>query len=267
MTRGRRAMALPIALAALVVLAALAALANAAAVAAVRESAALRDEAQAQATRDALRARVARRLALFSRAALLAQPAMPVGRGDTVLTVLALAWPWHRVLVSAGATPVTAELARARVPDVVWCAGAVSAGAALVPPSVLSAAPAATCPDLLIVATPAEVVAFDSAVVADLVVGRAPEALEIAAGSARTGVWRATGSIVVTPGADIVGLVIAPVVKLAAGVTVRGQVVARDSLIASANSSIVADPQALRNALSEYAALKPLGRRGLLLPP
>jgi hypothetical protein len=266
MTGARRGFALPLALAGAIVLAGLAALASITANAAIRESSALRDEAQAELSRAALRGRVARKLARTPRGALLSQP-VPLGGGDTALVVTSIAWPWHRLAVLVDGATVVAEIARATVPGVPWCASAVVSGESVVAVNALSMAASSECSSLSVVATTSAIAAFDSLVAGSVAGGSATDTLRVASASVAPEVRRASRLVEIAAGTTVSGLVIAPVVRIAFGAEVRGLVVAAESLVVAAGASIIADEHAVRQALTDGALLRPMGRRGLLLPP
>jgi hypothetical protein len=258
--------ALPMALAVVVLLAAIAALSSIAARAALRESIALSEEAQAAQSRAALRARAERQLSAVPHGELLVS-ALALGAGDTLLSVLALAWPWHRVSVSAGGLPVVAEFARGLLPGVPWCNASVSGGAASVAPGTLSNAPGNSCPSLLVVAPSAEIAAFDDSLRTQLVLPAPPDTLIVSSNAAGAVVLRARRRIDVVSGGSVSGVLVAPIVCVAAGGIARGIVVARDSLIVRAGGALVGDSAVVRSALTFFSRLLPAGRAGLLLPP
>lgn len=253
-------MALPAAIAAMIVLAGLAVLANIAATAAIRESGALRDVAAERAQRATLRARAVYHLGRRSRSELLAGRAA-IGTVDTTLAVSALTWPWHTLTVTAGGMPVFAELARASVPFVPWCNAVVYAAVADIGAGTLN--PALSCPDRAQV-SPQSALSFDSALVADLIGLGSADTLTVS-GSV-WGVVRATRAVFLASGANVDGLVVAPIVRIPGGTTVRGLVVARDSLRVAPGASVTADFNAVLAALSARSRLVLVGRRGLLLP-
>jgi hypothetical protein len=80
-----------------------------------------------------------------------------------------------------------------------------------------------------------------------------------------TGVLRSTQVVVLARGASVTGLVMAANVSMLDGASVRGLVVARDSLRVAPGSSVTADFSAVFSALRDRARLRPTGRRGLLV--
>ena len=266
MKRARGGFALLLALAGILVLAGLSALANVAAIAAIRESVALRDEAQAAAARNALRARLARVVMRVPRSALLSQR-IPLGGGDTALVVTPLSLPWHRVEVFAGGVPVIAEVARATIPPVPWCASAVVGGAHAAGTDAFANAPSSECVSLVAVTSPAAIASFANALAGSMAMAPEPGTLRLTGQSGAPEIWRAAQSIEVEPGASVVGVVMAPVVRIAMGAVVRGMVIVAESLVVAPGGSSVADSAAVRAALTGRASLHLMGRRGLLLPP
>lgn len=265
MNRIRAGIALPAALAAVIVLSALAALSSVAARAALREAAALAAEAQAQASRAALRARASLVLARVSRSDLLAGP-RAIGERDTTLTVVAVVWPWHRVLVWAGDAPAVAELARATAPALPWCAAVVVAGSSAIAPNTVSIDPASSCTELTTGATESAVAAFGDSLAGDLVLPPPPDSMTVYAG-APPAVIRARRFVGIAPGASVAGVVIAPSVRVETGATVRGIIIASESLAIAPGAAVIGDEYAANAALFAASRLRLLGRAGLLLPP
>jgi type II secretory pathway pseudopilin PulG len=263
MIRARQAFALPAVIAATIILAGLATLANATAVAALRESRALRDAATAAAANETLRARALVHLRGRSRAEVMAGPA-PLGEGDTSVAVTPLAWPWHRVVVSAGGFALVADFARARVPRTPWCAAAVYGTTGSVAPNTVFPPPPGGCVDHLLV-PPESVVELDSALAADLHVGAPPDTVLVT--SSVHGVIRAGALIEVTGSVTVSGLLIAPAVRIASGARVRGVVAARDALVVMAGAVVFGDIDAASSAMGALAVVRPLGRRGFHLRP
>lgn len=263
MNARRAGMALPAALAAMLVLAALAALANISATNAIREARAMADAARTYAQTEALYARAHYQLRTRTRAQLIAS-SVTIGNADTAMTTTALTWPWHRVSFRTGGTIVAAEFARARIPANPWCNAAVFSSYVRIAAGTVSMPSSSSCPDT-IRAGVALVAAFDSALVADLIDIGNSDTLAISGTFA--GVGRARSRIEIAAGAEASGIFIAPVVRVAGGATVRGIVIARDSLITTPGASVTADYTAIFAAVSERARLETLGRRGIILLP
>ena len=261
----RRGFALPAAIAALVVLSALAALASVAARVSLREASALADEAQSAATRAAIRSRTSLVLSRTMRDELLATPRL-IGERDTLVTAVALAWPWHRVTVTAAGAPAIAELARAMSPAVPWCAAVVTGGVATIAPGAVSLDGASSCTELQHTATPPAITDFGDSLVADLVLVPAPDSI-VVYGTESSAVVRARRHVVLGPGASVSGVVMAPVVTLEPGASACGIIIANDTVIISAGAVVIGDERAAKRALTANARLRLLGRAGLLLPP
>jgi hypothetical protein len=262
----KRGFALPIALAVVVLLAAVAALASIASRAALRESMALSEETQAMQSRATLRARAERQLSRVPRGELLGSP-RALGAGDTLMSVVAFAWPWHRVTVSAEGVPVVAEFARGLLPDVPWCSAGAYGGATSVAAGSLSGAPGYLCAPLLVAALPARIAAFDDSLRTELALPVAPDTLTVTSIAAGVVVLRSRRRIDVADGGSVSGILVAPIVCVANGGMVRGIVVARDSLIVQTGGALVGDSAIVRAAILAFSRLQPVGRAGLLLPP
>jgi hypothetical protein len=260
MKAARAGMALPAAIAAMIVLAGFAVLANISATAAIRESRALRDVTVERMQRATVRARALFRLSARPRAELIAAGAA-IGASDTTLVVSALAWPWHTFTVTAAGVKLIAEFARGIVPIVPWCTAVAYATAANITTGTLI--PETGCTDRVQI-TSDSAASFDSALVADLVGTSNADTLTVS--GTVTGVVRTSRSVLLAAGADITGLVIAPVVRILSGASVRGLVVSRDSITIMPGASVTADRGAVFSVLCDGARLVPVGRRGLLLP-
>lgn len=253
------------ALAAVVAMAAIAALSGVAARAAVRESAALVDQSQAARSRALLRARLARLVANTPRVQLVAA-ATSLGVQDTTASVQALVWPWHRAEVNANATEVIAELALAMTPQMPACGVAVVSGAVLVAPGTVTWGASSSCPTLVDTVVPVAIDAFADSLESRLVLGAMADSVAIS-GIAGPGVWRAARVLEVATGAQVDGVLSAPVIHMRAGSIVRGAVVARDLLTVQPTASLVGDPAVVAASVGAYARLRLLGRRGLLRTP
>lgn len=259
-------MALPAALAALIVLAALAALSGVAARAALRDASALAEGVQASETRAGLRARAARALVSTARATLLAGP-RAIGGADTVVTVTALTWPWHRVVVRAEGTPVAAELALAAVPVTPWCAAVVGAGSLVFGAGTLVPDLTRPCPRLAATTSSDSVGAYGDSLTASLAAGARADSQFISVSAGVPTAYVARRRIDISPGATVIGVLFAPVVHVAGGATVRGIVVARESLVVDPGALVISDRAAVDSGLAAAARLRMVGRSGLLLPP
>jgi hypothetical protein len=269
--RGRRlapargGFALPAALAAVVLAAGLAALAHQSALRHLREADATAQAARDAAARTTLRTRLA---GVLSREPLgiLARGAYPLGGPDTVLLSTEIRWPWYRVAAVAVGREVVAEVAAALPADLPWCASVVIAGELVGDEDAVTPEAASGCSPVLRTSA-ADLDRFDSVVVARSVgIGTNPS-LVLAGADTSARVWRATARIEVAPGTSVSGLLVAPVVRLGAGATARGGVLARDSLIIVAGARIVGDVYAATAALVSRAGLRLTGSRGRLYPP
>lgn len=260
----RRGFALPAALAAVVVFAGLAAAANAAALAAIRETGALVADAQADAARESLRARVSVRLRAAARRDLMAGSV--VLDADTAFVLQMLAWPWHRVSISVHDSVVAAEAARALAPSLPWCAGVVRGAAFVDDGAALSLDPASRCVSLTLAVAAAAIdsfaVALDSGAIADV----DADSVTITQ-TPSPALLRARSVVSVSPGAHVVGLIVASVVRLGPGSSVHGMIVARDTLAAARGAAVTCDETVAAAALQGASRLALVGRRGLLLPP
>lgn len=257
----RPGIALPAALAAVVILAGIAALANISAMSALRESVAIRELATTRATSQTVRARALYQIARHPRSELLSS--IGIGAGDTTLAITPLTWPWHIVSVQTAGARVFAEVARALIVPVPWCAPAVYAGVADVATGALEVPAPSSCTHQEQV-TPAEVARFDSALVATAVGLQDADTLIVA--TSASDVLRARRTIVLADGADVAGLIIAPVVRVMSGARVRGIVIAADSLWIASGALVTADGNAVIAALSDRARVSLMGRRGMILP-
>jgi len=262
----RRGIALPAALAAVVVLSALASLATLAARAAIQEAAALSAEAQAERSRWVLRVRLERLLPVVSRADLIART-YALGGGDSAVAATMLSWPWHRIAVLAEGTPAIAELGRAARVEFPWCEPAATGGVAVIAAGTVSVDADAGCASAVLRGDTALVDTFFAAV-RDGIAGPAPpETVVVNAVSGDPGVWRAARVIEFAPGADVTGVVMAPVVRVAPAARVRGAIVARDTLAIAAGAAVVGDRLEALRVLMDNARITLLGRRGLLQSP
>lgn len=261
----RHGIALPASLAGILIAAGLAALAHQRALHSLREAAAVTRGAQETASRMTLRTRMAVQLRVVP-VGELTRGERPLGGGDTVLRVSEIRWPWHRVAALVGGVEVLGEVALARPPVLPWCATAVASGEVIADEGAVAAEWGSGCADLARV-PPSEVKEFDSVLVARSIGLDAATTLVVAGADPAPRVWRAHGSIRLTAGASVTGLVVAPVVHLGPGARVRGGVVAGDSLVVALGAQIAGDRFATAAAVAASAALNLTGRRGLLLPP
>jgi hypothetical protein len=180
-----------------------------------------------------------------------------------VLSTGALAWPWHRVAVTATSGPVVAEFARA-VAVGIPCAAVAFAGVRVIAAGTLQLSPGSVCPQALVALTPDSARRLDS-LLADAVVTGAADSLQISGPT--TGVFRALRSVVLMPGADVEGVIVAPSVAVRGGSRVRGTILAADTVLVEPGAVVVGDEARARAALIGQARLRLVGRRGLLLPP
>jgi type II secretory pathway pseudopilin PulG len=256
-------MALPAAMAALIILAGVAALANVSATAAIRESRARREVAAERAQYETIRARAAYQLSQRTRGELLAS-AIGLGPPDTSMVTLERAWPWHTVTVLAGGRKLYAEVARAATPALSWCAAVVYANHADVATGSVVLPPLSSCFEKVAVSI-AFAAEFYSVLVADLAGVGVTDSMEV--DGAVVGVVRAGRVLAIAGGADIRGLVIAPVVVVQDGARVQGMIFARDSVSVAPGAQIIADSIAVAETMRSSARLVPLGRRGMLRFP
>jgi hypothetical protein len=156
-----------------------------------------------------------------------------------------------------------AEVARALIVPVPWCAAAVYAGIADVAAGALEVPAPSSCTHQEQV-MPGEVLLFDSALVANVVGVQDADTLIVS--TSANDVLRARRTVVLADGADITGLVIAPVVRVMSGARVRGIVIAVDSLSIASGALVTADGNAVVAVLTDRARISVMGRRGMILP-
>jgi hypothetical protein len=262
----RRGIALPAALAAVVVLGALAALSTVAARAAIQEAAALADEARSERDRWVLRVRLEALLSTVSQSELVAR-SLAIGGADSAVSATMLSWPWHRIAVVAAGTPTIVELGRAALVEYPWCEPVATGGAAAVAAGTVSNDVDSGCAAVVLQADTAMVDPFFAAVSAGVAGPAPPETLVVNTAGVAAGVWRASRVVELAPGADVAGLVIAPVVRVGSAVRVRGAIVARDTLVIASGSTVLGDRLEALRALMDHARITLVGRRGQLLPP
>ena len=262
----RKGIALPVALAGVVVLGALAGLSTLAARAAIHEATALAVEAQSERAKWVLRVRLEALLSSVPHAELVART-HPIGGADSTASATMLSWPWHRIAVVAAGTPAIAELGRAALVGFAWCEPVATGGAVAVAEGTVSVDAEADCASVVLRADTAQVDPFFVAVREGVAGPPPPETLVVNAANVRRGVWRASRVIELASGADVTGLVIAPVVRVGSAARVRGAIVARDTLIIAAGSAVLGDRLEALRALMDNARVTLVGRRGQLLPP
>ncbi|HYV98298.1 MAG TPA: hypothetical protein VE967_12635, partial [Gemmatimonadaceae bacterium] len=247
MSARRRGIALLIALAALVILAALAALAHASAVDATHASVQVRGNAQAANDRTMLRARLHALLAHHARIELDGHT-FALWTPDTTAAVSLISGSWYRAAISANGTPVVSEVARAWAPVAPPCA-AIMTG--VVRPASPGVADKGSCADSVVLAPATIITAYDSALAANVVPTAFGDSVEIRTDQGVTGIWRATRVAVIPTGYSARGLVIAPLVITGSLSSVRGMVIARDSVVTGAGASVTADPSLVLSVLAE----------------
>jgi hypothetical protein len=183
---------------------------------------------------------------------------------DTLADVADLGQGWWRWRVLVRGVVISAELARV-APWVPSCAAVLTGGAGVAAGAVVGD-PAVPCDSLV---ERRSVIELDSLVrswSARWVVDPEPDTLVLTT-SAAPSVYRARRLIVLMPGVTVLGVVVAPRVEVGSGATVRGHVVARDTVVVASGARLAAASLEAIAGWQSRARLTLLGRRGLLAPP
>jgi hypothetical protein len=255
--------ALVVALLVVLVLAAVASTALATSRAALRRAHDDHASLRAELGRSGARAAFAALAAQLPVPELLAGPHM-LAPPDTVADVADLGQGWLRWRVLVRGVVIGAELARV-APWVPSCAAVLTGGAGVAAGAVVGD-PAVPCDSLVERWSASEVDSLVDSWAARWVVDAEPDTL-ILTSSAAASVYRARRLIVLMPGVTVHGVVVAPRVEVGSGATVRGHVVARDTVVVASGARLEAASLEAIAGWQSRARLTLLGRRGLLAPP
>jgi hypothetical protein len=210
-----------------------------------------------------LGARVQHLLATTPRSGLLAP--MVFG-GDTTVAVSSLSWPWHRVSVTTGGQLVMAQIATTAVERSPWCAAVVAGDITGGEPPAVAADPEFLCEHAVLTLSADSLTVATAALVDALVVPPVPDTIAAWPYPAPERVWIARDVVHVPAGVSVEGLLIAPIVWIAAGARVRGAILASDRAVIEPGALVHGDRLVLSRVLAASARLTLLGRRGMLSP-